>query len=57
MKNDLFKIIVTPPRRSGTPPEEGVLFSFYSFPSSEGWPTVSAVAFGEGWKAGVGSVQ
>ncbi len=46
MRNDLLKIVVNPPRRSGTPPEEGILFSFYSFPSSEGWP-----------QAGVGRVQ
>ncbi len=43
-----------PPRPSATPPERGFIPSAGS-PPLEGWPTVSAVAFGEGWKAGVGS--
>jgi len=49
MRNDLLKIVVNPPRRSGTPPEEGILFSFYSFPSSEGWPQAGVGRVQSGW--------
>ena len=46
MKNNRLKTVANSPRRSGTPPKEGMLFGRYLFPSLEGWP-----------QAGVGIIQ